>query len=293
MRIKKIYPTCVQPWDSKLTEPSNGPYRERPGRSFPLRRLRPFGGLRVAGAPAPQLHFVSECHVSGTERLRNVAASQDADLHAGVLPRRTLRRAMKVRVGKRGSSVERASVAEEPKRLHPVAVPTDRLEVRVFEGGSARRDLHDVIDFQLAGPASAVADLAGVAVAQHHVRAGRVPEVVPVETPLARAGAVRASVVFEGLSALDAPTRASGLGAPADAVGEPRRRERHDSAVRSDDHRCGGFRRGHPIGRRRGGFNRIPLQRKSAPPRTVPGRVFRARPPPRYGLFPRSYGVRA
>ena len=130
----------------------------------------------------------------------------------------------------------RAPLSAESPRLFSVAAPTDRLQVRVLERGPTGRDLHDMVDVELARPTSDAAEPAGVAVAEHHVRAGRVPEVVPMELPPATSGTVGAPVGGERPPALHASTRPSRLAAAPLAVSEPGCGEREDPAVRTDLH---------------------------------------------------------
>ncbi len=75
--------------------------------------------------------------------------------------------------------------------LLPVTAATKSLQVGVLERGAPARELHDVVDFEFAGPKTAVARLASVAVTAFHVDPGRVPKVVTVELPLAGLGTVR------------------------------------------------------------------------------------------------------
>ncbi len=196
---------------------------------------------------------------------------------------------MKARFGQRRDCVQGASVPEEAERLRTVTVPANRLEVRVLEGRASGGDLDDVVDVQLAGPSATMANLARVSVPEHHVGTGRVPEVVPVELPLALARTVRASVRGERLGALHATAGPASLRSTAGPVGEPSSGEGDDPTVGTDHHRLGGFGRCHPLRRRRSGFNRIPVHRKSFGFPARPSPVLSAGVSPTYGLSRSPY----
>ena len=76
---------------------------------------------------------------------------------------------MKAGVRSERNGVQGASAGHEPERLDPMAIATDRLQIRILERGAAGGDLHDMVDIQLACPSATVADLAGVAVPEHDV----------------------------------------------------------------------------------------------------------------------------
>jgi len=140
---------------------------------------------------------------------------------------------MKRRFGSWRIPFERPSLSQEALRLETVAVATDGLKVRVLERRASGSDLDDMVDVQLTSPTPAVTDLTGVVVSKQHVGTGGVPEVVPVELPLALPRTVRAPMMDKCTPALDASSGAPCLCTTAGPVGEPRCREGNDPAVRA------------------------------------------------------------
>ena len=53
---------------------------------------------------------------------------------------------MKARVRSEGQGVQGASAGHESEGLHAMTIAADRLEVRILERGTARGDLHDMVD---------------------------------------------------------------------------------------------------------------------------------------------------